>query len=42
MQYDYVEITRDVINGVDESSSRRTVTPIEGNSTVETKVVGGA
>ncbi|EYE95334.1 ammonium permease MEP2 [Aspergillus ruber CBS 135680] len=39
--YDYVEITRDVINGVDESSSRRTVTPIEGNSTVETKVVGG-
>ncbi|KAJ5985498.1 hypothetical protein N7499_008218 [Penicillium canescens] len=37
--YDYVEIRRDVVNGVDaaETSSKRTMTPTGENATIDTK-----
>jgi Amt family ammonium transporter len=37
--YDYVEIRRDVVNGVEaeESASKRTMTPTGENTTIDTK-----
>lgn len=37
--YDYVEIRRDVVNGVEaaETSSKRTMTPTGENTTIDTK-----